>query len=139
MSNEQGDDDANIPEPVSIMDPPPTSADEFLVLRSQCDALVAGENIDKAVALGILKLFHVAETMMRELRFSKDQELEKLRHEIAVIQMLHRNAEMLESLASCTTQLKAHREEDAQQMRDLSATVRALQSTVDQLAAGRRR
>lgn len=138
MSNEQSD-DAKISEPVSSIDPPPTSADEFLVLRSQCDALVSGENIDKAVALGILKLFHVAETMMRELRFSKDQELEKLRHEIAVIQMLHRNAEMLDSLASDTTQLKAHREEHAQQLRDLTATVRAMQSTLEQLAAGRRR
>lgn len=80
--------------------------DEFVALRMQCDKLIASEHVDKSVALGILKLLHAAETMMLELRFAKDQEASSLRHELNVLQMTNRNADMMNSLTVDVSAIK---------------------------------
>lgn len=79
--------------------------DEFAPLRDQCDALTSAENVDKSVALGIVRLFHTAETAMLALRFTKDQEIEKLRHELDLTRVTHRNAEMLDSIRADVAKL----------------------------------
>lgn len=124
-------------------DPPSQAPDDFAALRTQCDALISGEHVDKAAALGILKLFQRAETMMLEMRFAKDQELENLRHELRLVQMMNKHNKMLESLASDTTQLRAQfealRDDHVQQLHRLAGQVQAQQGVVEQLQQGRRR
>ena len=100
------------PSPLPSAGPP----DTFAALRAQCDDLVSSEHVDKGVALGILKLFHTAETAMLALRFGKDQEIDRLRHEVQLMQAARAHAEMLESLSSDVRKLK----EDSKDVRRLS-------------------
>ena len=109
---------------------PESAAYEFAALRAQCDALVHGDQVDKEVALGIIKLFHTSETMMLALRFAKQQEVDKLRHELDLTRVTHRNIEMMQSLAEDVARLKVERKDDNNTLRAHMATVDLhLQST----------
>ena len=103
------------------------SHDEFGPLRSQCDELLASEHVDKAIALAIQRLFHTAETTMLDLRHTKDHEIERLRHDLELARVTHRNADMLGSLASDVSQLKAQREEDARTSARLSEAIKTVE------------
>ena len=92
---------------------------DFSALRVQCDQLISSEHVDKDVALGILKLLHAAETMMLQMRYTNENELGKLRHELDLVRMTSRNSEMVSSLSS-----DIHKTKD---------TVKMLQLCVEQL------
>jgi hypothetical protein len=92
--------------------------DAFSSLREQCDALVGGEKIDKEVALGVMRLFHQAETATLALRHEKEQEAARLKHELELMQRTHRQAGMLDELATDVASMKAS-------MREVQAQVQA--------------
>ena len=96
--------------------------DAFSSLREQCDALVGGEKMDKEVALGVMRLFHQAETATLALRHAKEKEAAKLRHELELMQRTHRQAGMLDALATDVASLKVSQ-------RDVEAQVQAVMAS----------
>lgn len=121
--------------PPDATPPDATPLDGFAALRAQCDTLIADERIDKAVALGIIKLFHSAETMLREQHFASQQEAEKLRHDLHLLEVTHRHNSMVESLASDTARLKQQHTDDVQQ---LSQRLSSCQSAIEGLQQKKR-
>lgn len=108
------------------------TTDEFTPLRAQCDGLLANPTVEKDVALGILRLLHSAQTMLLELRHAKDQEADRLRHELELLRVTHRSAERVDTLAADVAQLSKWRHEDS---RRISEAVETQQSTAQQVQA----
>lgn len=118
-------------DPPSDVETGPTM-DGLASLHRQCDAIVGTEQVDKTVALGIVRLLHSAETMLLELRHAKDQEIERLRHDLAVVTMGRKYAEMVQSLSEDHATMQRQHEQ-------LAATVQRLDTALrEQLSAKRR-
>ena len=80
-------------------------------LRKQCNVLIEHENMDKNLAVEVLNLFHNLETEMYKQETEKNKEIEKLNHEIDILHLCHKNAEMLLSITNDIIVLKQRMEE----------------------------
>lgn len=140
------DDDSSTQRTVSLAPPDEPPADEFAPLRTQCDGLLAIPTVEKDVALGILRLLHSAQTMLLELRHAKDQEADRLRHELELLRVTHRSAERVDTLAADVAQLGKWRHEDSRRVSEAVDThqgtaqaLHALQAVQAQAGLGKRR
>ena len=115
--------------------PDRTRQDEFEEIGTQCDALISGEHIDKSVALGIVKLFHAAQTALLEQRYLHNQELEKLRHELSIVQVTHGRHTTVEQLAADIAQLKQQHAQQAMQSLKTVDDLKSCRTAVETLSA----
>ena len=74
-------------------------------VQRQCDELVGADAIDKKAALGIVRIHHAMETRFIQLRYERDAEIERLRSELQITRLSHRQAEMLNTLSSDVVRL----------------------------------
>ena len=109
--------------------------DDFLGIRAQCETLLEHEAVDKDVALGILRLFHTAETKLLEARHEQKREAERLRHDLELVKVTHQNTQRISALVDDVERLKATRDEDARAVSELFETVEMYKGTVEKLVA----
>ena len=63
-------------------------------IRSQCDELIANEKIDKAIALGMLRVLHSMECLQRESEHSRQLEVNELTHQLSILKMQNKTGEI---------------------------------------------
>ena len=100
---------------------------EIEKVRRECDARTRLDNIDKEAGLQILRLFHTFETMMLEMRYGKDRQIEQLRHENATMALSRKQSEMAESLAADLANATRQLTSQAEELRVLRSAVTELQ------------
>ena len=108
-------------------------------LRSQCDALVASSTIDKDTALGFLRLVHGFETLILREQHAKDQQTEKMRHELSVVRLSQKQAEMVETLSTECMKLRRITEARDETISGLTREVEGVKHAIGQLQQNTKR
>ena len=75
---------------------------EYDTIKTQCDALITTDSIQKEEALNILKMFHSSEKKYMEMMFAKQKEIDNLRNELTIVRLTNKNAELLQQLSQDT-------------------------------------
>ena len=71
---------------------------KFEQVRKKCDGFIESSTIEKSDALTILKLQHEMEKLVIETLFQKERNIETLKHEMDILRLSNKNAELLEKL-----------------------------------------
>jgi hypothetical protein len=79
---------------------------DFDAIRKQCIQLIQADDIHKADALNILKLFHCAEKKYLEMLFLKQKEIDTLRNELTIVRLTHKNTDLIQEVSQDSLKLQ---------------------------------
>ena len=114
-----------------------SASSELDELRAQCDALILTDEIDKKNALAIMSLFHCAITLILHERHERAQEIARMNHELEMLRLSCRNADMLESSIKDISLLKHQVGEHATTISNLESSMSKLHHQVDAMPQSR--
>lgn len=100
---------------------------QFTEVKKKCEEFIESSNIEKSDALSILKLQHEMEKIVLETLFHKERNIETLKHEMDILKLSNRNAEILEKTTSDLSKCQ-------KTIQELENKVRVLEQRIESVA-----
>ncbi len=116
-------------------DPSPPETSFLDEIQARCDALTDADEVDKKIALSVLKLHHAMEKQLVRLCRDKDNEIEKLRRELMIEKLSHSRSETLETLVNTCQRQSVEISTLSGQVNELKAASRRLDDSYTQCAS----
>ena len=135
MQREDFGDNESIEEPAT--GPPSTARAGETVgdIKRRAEQLISNERIEKDAAIGFIKIFHDLETLLLHAQHAKERENERLRNDLEVSKLTHKQAEMIDSLATDVRQLTIKVEATEERLRRAEANLEQVAGALNALSA----
>lgn len=131
------EEDRSAPTPILTGLPAPYDA-ILRTIRQEHQLLVKSEEVLKPSAVEIMRLNHAMETMMLQIVFDLNQEVTRLKGELALSQLTLKQANMLDSLTKDLDKMRQEATQQAAAVQTLQHSVQSLEGTLQNAQARRR-